>query len=264
MIDKFEELRKQQESPEEVEYTEEKKKIEKELSNLPEDEPVKPMDNALKRANILNIILLVMVFMMIGLFAYLYFTDRIVMGKDSLPLDSEVAQDSELTEGDTEEEIVEDKDVEKGYVPEDSEGESEVVTSKEYFNNSIGVKFTYPSNWVVLSEEYDESMMTLSLKLADKMIEPQAVFQYSIPAVFSSEVCNYTNTDYIDLENGAYRRSLDEVANIYVVCKSDSTGYTEWMDPGKITYVVDNQRADLLDVLKTLDSITLSFEYEAI
>jgi len=88
-------------------------------------------------------------------------------------------------------------------------------------------------------------MMSISLKLADNMIEPHVVFEYFIPIVFSSQVCDYADTNYIDIENGEYRRNLDEGLNRYIVCKNEGTKYNDWMDPRKITYVVDNQRSDI-------------------
>lgn len=255
-MDRFEELRKAQEgtlqqgisSPED----------ETRVSSIPmgiEDEIVSPMSNEVKRAKILNMILLVMVFAMVGLFAYLFFTDRLILGVENPFSKQVVEEDQEITE---------------------NEDEMPVVQMKEYLNTEFGVKFTYPESWVV---QENIEMGDLYLEIKERVVDPDFVFVYDLPTVAGYESCYYMDTEnpeeiafgtlydnFFSINaDSSLRRSLldnaDSGVSGYIVCKKGEEGYSEYMQPGRVEYRVNMDRPDVQSMLTIMDNILLSFEY---
>ena len=253
-MDRFEELRKAQEGTlqQRVSSPEDETTVSSVAMGI-EDEIVSPMSNEVKRAKILNMILLVMVFAMVGLFAYLFFTDRLILGIEN-PLTKQVVE--------------EEKEIKK-------EDEEPVVQKKEYLNTELGVKFTYPNSWIVQENGQEGSLF---LEIKERAVNSDFVFVYSLPTASGPEICYFSDTEnpeeiemgtlydnYFSINSeSSLRRTLwvNEGVSEYKVCRKDSNGnYTNWMQAGYVSYKVDMNRPDAQSMLKIMDDILLSFEY---
>lgn len=256
-MDKFEELRKAQEGTlEQPNTTPEQEMVSTPSSSVSMEESIIPtMSNEEKRAKTLNMILLVMVFAMIGLLAYLFFTDRLLLGVEN-PFSKQVVEE--------EEEIEEEK-----------EEEEPVVQMKVYENSEFGVKFEYPESWVV---QEDAQANSLSLEIKERAANPDFVFVYSLPTASGPEICYFSDTEnpeeivsgtlydnFFSINtDSSLRRTLwvSQGVSEYKVCKKDTNGnYTDWIQAGYVSYKVNMNRPDAQSMLKIMDDILLSFEY---
>lgn len=266
-MDRFEELRKAQEGTLEQSNTTPEQEVVAPVQpsvNMTENS-ISTMSNEEKRAKTLNMILLVMVFAMIGLFAYLFFTDRLIIGVEN-PFSKQVVE---------EENIDEDEEKEKEKEEEKKEEEVPVVQKKVYENSTFGVKFEYPESWVV-QENTQANSLTLEIK--ERAANPDFVFVYSLPSVSGPELCYFSDTENPDdivmgtlydnffsiNADSSLRRTLlvSQGVSEYKVCKKDSNGnYTDWIRAGYVSYKVNMNRPDAQSMLKIMDDILLSFEY---
>ena len=217
-----------------------------------------------KKRNILIPILLIVIFILLSIFAYLFFTDRV---------------DIEDKDSSAKEEVEEDE----------TEGEEEEIMTEEYINTEFGVKFEYPKNWKLeaTSKCKPGECKDLYVSISENS-DSDFFFSYYLPAGSGPDICYfsysgmsdesgmpdeigmgtiYETFDNID-ERGILRRTfvINEGPNgpvqEYKVCKLDSNGiYTDWVEAGYINYNVNMGRADAQDIIKLMDRITLSFEY---
>ncbi|PKN02675.1 hypothetical protein CVU76_01390 [Candidatus Dojkabacteria bacterium HGW-Dojkabacteria-1] len=257
-MDRFEELRKAQEGTLEQPNTtpEQEAVVSPQPSVSMEESVISTMSNEEKRAKTLNMILLVMVFAMIGLFAYLFFTDRLLLGVEN-PFSKQVVEE--------EEDIEEEKDEEEG----------SAVQMKEYVNTEFGVKFEYPESWVVQEDVVEGS---LGLEIKERSANPDFVFVYSLPTASGPEICYFSDTEnpeeivigtlydnFFSINtDSSLRRTLwvSQGVSEYKVCKKDTNGnYTDWIQAGYVSYKVNMNRPDAQSMLKIMDDILLSFEY---
>ena len=217
-----------------------------------------------KKKNILIPILLIVIFILVGIFAYLFFTDRVDIEDKDPSAKEEVAED-EGEEVEVEDEQIQDEEAE--------------ITTKEYINTAVGVKFEYPGNWKVeVNSEYKD----LSLEISENKTSPEFIFRYLLPSGSGPEICYFSDSEIPDevgmgtvYDNFVKIESTDTLRRtygvyegpegsqqMYKVCKLDSNGiYSDWVKPGYISYFVNMSRADAQDIIKLMDGITLSFEY---
>jgi len=246
-MDRFEELRKAQEGTLEQSNSTPEQEAAISSPSVSMDESItSSMSNEEKRAKALNMILLVMVFAMIGLFVYLFFTDRLILGVEN-PFSKQVVEEEEKKEL--------------------------VVQMNEYVNAEFGVIFTYPESWIV---QEDARTGTLSLEIKERAANPDFIFVYTLPEVSGPEMCYFSDTEnpeeivmgrlydnYFSINSdSSLRRTLlvSQGVSEYKVCKKDTNGnYTEWIQSGYVSYKVNMNRPDAESMLKIMDDILLSF-----
>lgn len=226
---------------------------EQEMENAPEI-PLSSSERELRKANRLSVVLLLMVFVMICLFFFLFFTDRLILGIDN-PFAKESATVQEST-------VVEDEE----------EEEKVVVKQNEYMNEEYGVKFKYPTDWVIVSEQADND--SLLVRIGEKKIDPNFVFEYYLPSGSGPTICLYPDStdmtnemfgtkfdNFTSIKEGVLRRSYVEESDSYKICLKGETDYTDWINPGYVTYKVNMELQNSKEMLSVLDDILLSFEY---
>lgn len=247
MADRFEELRNAS-NQEEVESVDEK-----DMQDAPEI-PLSSSERELRKANRLSVVLLLMVFVMIFLFIFLFFTDRLILGiENPFSKESTVVQESN---------VIEEEEIE----------EEVVVKENEYMNNEYGVKFKYPTDWVIVSEQADNG--SLLVKIGEEKIDPNFVFEYYLPSGSGPELCFYPDSiemtnemfgtkydNFTSIKEGVLRRSYVEESDLYKICLKGEAGYSDWVNPGYVSYKVNMEMPNKDEMLSVLDGILLSFEY---
>jgi len=218
MEDKFEKLRKAQEG------TLESSSVNEELESVPtvdvEIEQEEVLDGAemkeLKRAKLLNIVLLVMIFVMISLFVFLFFTDRLVVGVENPFSKGSDVESEQVQTDDTP--VVESVDVEKAEIFVNSrelydandtflgfkELKIELDREKELFNMQV----TLPYGETVVSGAFVESGENLYFTFSgeDLRLEEQINLQFK----YIDE--QKTQIQFVSGEFGA---SLPEVGDVF-------------------------------------------------
>ena len=227
-----------------------------------------------KKKNILIPILLIVVLILLSILAYLFFTDKIDIGIKNPFSKEEVVEE----EKDGEEE----GDVEEEQTQEEVKEDESIVLSNEYYNEEFGVRYNYPDSWIV-----DDSNSTcdngvcssLYLEIKDKEESPEFIYTHYIPFGSGPDRCFYSDTpggmptnepqatyfdNFVDIssEEYTYRRSLNTLINSYTVCvKGDSGIFSNWINPGYVTYKVNMENDNAEEMLDIMDNILHSFEY---
>lgn len=272
-MDRFEELRKAQEGTlEQSNTTPEQEAVATPNPSVKVEDSVLPnMSNGEKGAKTLNMILLIMVFAMIGLFAYLFFTDRLMLGIEN-PFSKQVVEEEEEKKENEQKEDQESENVNT------NTNENPSIQMKEYLNTEFGVKLTYPNTWVVAE---DTQGGTLSLQIKERASNPDFIFVYRLPSTSGPEICYFSDTQnpqdivvgtlydnfFAINSDSSLRRTLlvSEGVSEYKVCKKDANGnYTDWIQAGYVSYKVNMNRPDAQSMLKIMDDILLSFKYTGV
>ena len=209
MADRFEELR----NPSEQEGAEVKEErvdsvSEKEMENAPEI-PLSSSERELRKANRLSVVLLLMVFVMICLFIFLFFTDRLILGiENPLSKESVTVQESNVVEEEEEEVVVEEKEEYRLFknMRETLDSEGNVVGSQE-----LMVKF-YPNderfemdvlnalgNGVVVEGTYVEEgeRIILSFERGAFGLESDGSLEFTVSSEDGS-ILEYSGSDFGD------------------------------------------------------------------
>ena len=163
---------------------------------------------------------------------------------------------------------------------------------KEYNNDIIGVRFTFPASWIAKEKSCSECAdteygCTLCSVFFLENEEENSYFEYAyiletgyLPCYYSDtpkeyfdedemyDSSNMYGSDYTSIgESDEFRRTYiseeDLHRNFYRICrKGDSPSYyTNWIQPGFVLYRVNKDRDDLENILEIFDNIVLSFEY---
>ena len=232
-----------------------------------------------KLSSLVYVIFLVSVIISYCIFMFVYFDKTYSPNKDIQPnedstIDVEQDETSETEHEDNGDEIDEGwNGILVGTVTDKPDG------MKEYYNEIVGVKFSYPSDWEIIEEEAmgeDE----LILKIGDdanatediflyEMIPTEPVFcVYSESELTVSEEPTYEKyyDNYVTVGTGdLYRRSYIPYGDVnsYFICQKYENGnYYANPYPGFITYWNFDKNDEDADMkLEILDRILLSFEY---
>ncbi len=206
-----------------------------------------------KEKNILIPILLIVVFILLSIFAYLFFTDKIDIG---------------IKNPFSKEEVVEEENEESTELI----NEEEIILDKEYKDDYREISFKYPSSWTV--KDYEETFYE-----AIRVQESEDFFlEYISPSGHPGELCFYTDTpgvpdlnlgilydNYVSIDSqDSIRRSYVPEFGSYTLCKMNEEGnYWNWfvVARGYVEYYVNMERADAEEIIEVMDRILLSFEY---
>lgn len=227
--------------------------------------PIPEAKNPNNKYRVVIIVMGVIIFILTTALVYVFTQNKSELetseGEDTQVVEEEESEQEEETDGS--EEVVE---------------ENEVVELNEYYNEEFGVKFSYPTDWVIL-EDREEGDMALKVKVGKSISASEEIFLYEIVA---SEIdkCIYSEDElkvsdgptyeilydnYVDIgTEGIYRRSYDKYGEYdsWIICKKGEDGIYRRFSPGFITYWnVDNTDQKGNEVLKILDGILLSYEY---
>lgn len=212
--------------------------------------------NPKRKSNILVLILVFIIFLLVGVIAYLFLTNKVELA----------FLDDDSTDNKVEENL---DDTTKN---EDSD--EDVIETKEYYNSAQGVKFKYPSDWKVEEETTGEDGFFVSF--SENKSNPDFVFEFDLPSVSGYEACYFSDTDnpaegmgafytnYTTIDkNDTFRRTFTTMGEIesYTICKKSSGTYFNWVDSGYVSYKVKMSRSDSEKMIKLMDEILLSFEY---
>lgn len=165
---------------------------------------------------------------------------------------------------------------EKPTEPEDSDEEE--VVKKEYSNETFGVKFSYPTDWVIIEEE-EEGDMALTLKIGNNANATEDIFLYEIKPS-EPTFCIYSESELTVSDGATYEHYFDNYAkvgtddlyrrsyspygtvNSYIICQEYEDGLYKNPKPGFITYWNFDRTDDEAEIMLTiLDSILVSYEY---
>ncbi|MFH1547456.1 MAG: hypothetical protein ABIC57_03140 [bacterium] len=186
---------------------------------------------------------------------------------------------SELSESEVEEDF---EDVDQEEIPDGDYVEVESASLTNYDNEKFGVHFTHPSNWEVEENEVcdQETGNDCSLWVTiDYDNLGRYKFEYSLPSASGPGVYVYTKEEelnfifyldnYTEIVKGKYRRSFVDYSDIeeededipdkYLVCYYDDGTYTDWVNPGYISYLVGSNFDP--QAVEIMDEITKSFTY---
>lgn len=201
------------------------------------------------KQNTIVYILSIIIVLLLSLILYLYFTDRIVLDKDT------------ATNDNNKEEL-------KQYTFEHSD-----------FENSFTLM--YPESWNIskdkttcLEEEgiciYHDLVLTL-------YSNPNYTFSLNTCSECQSEhICSFSDSNYSDnvfaalgiieydsfeeFDEGVYRRAKMNDSNEITICELFDDGTEEWYASGKYNILYDVPENPDKDILKVMDDIVLSIE----